>query len=156
MKALTRYPVGIPAVGVIICVAFLLTVTSCTVRLLPDYDASIADEIVKTSLMIDRFYSEMLELSRSGSDDRAYRNFSGDYIEIELALRSLYMKNSVRPLNKHSTRICEIALELWEKYRDEHKEDELISDGEIIINRRNFQDLFRSMLAAEEWKERGG
>ncbi len=134
--------------------AILLTAASCAVRLLPDYDASLAEEIVEASLMIDRFCADMLEFSRSGTEERAYHNFAGAYVEIELALRSLYLKNSVRPLNRHSTRICEIALDLWQEYRDEHKEDGSISDGEIIINRRYFQDLFKSMLAAEEWKER--
>jgi hypothetical protein len=136
------------------CVAILLTTSSCAIRLLPDYDATLAEEIIGASLEIDRFYSQMLEFHRSGTDERSYENFKDGYMEVELTLRSLYLKNEVRALNKHSIRICEIALELWEKYRDEHKEDNLISDGEIKINRRYFQDLFKAMLAAEEWKER--
>lgn len=130
----------------------LVSASSCSVRLLPDYDSSLAEDILKVSMDIDRFYSRMLELSVSGTDERAYQNFGSEYIEIELAIRSLYLRNSIRPLNKQSTRISEIALELWQKYKNEHKEDELISDGEIILNRTYMLDLFKTMLAAEEWK----
>jgi hypothetical protein len=151
MHVLTSH-INIRSAVFLCCVAVLLTTASCAIRLLPDYDATLAEEIIEAALKIDRFYSQMMELHQAGTDERSYENFKDGYMEIELALRSLYLKNEVRPLNKHSTRICEIALELWDKYRDEHKEDTLLSDGDIIINRRYFQDLFKAMLAAEEWK----
>jgi hypothetical protein len=44
-------------------------------------------------------------------------------------------------------------LELWVKYKEEHKEDNELSDGLIKLNRLTFSDLFYAMLVAEKAKE---
>ncbi|MCK5170786.1 MAG: hypothetical protein KAQ75_12990, partial [Bacteroidales bacterium] len=62
-------------------------------------------------------------------------------------------KNKVRPLNENSTRICEITLELWQKYKEEHRSDQTLSNGLIQLNRKTFSDLFFAMQVAEKGKE---
>ncbi len=84
--------------------------------------------------------------------DRMYSFFSPKYIDIEVDLNSILTKNKVRPLNKESTRIAEIALQLWEKYKQEHKTDNTLSDGLIRLNKKTFHDMFYAMQVAEEGK----
>jgi hypothetical protein len=125
-----------------------LTFVSCKVQLVSPYDDEIVQQIETTAKEIDRFYLEMLE-----GEIRTYSHFQKEYIDFEVELNSLLMKNKVKPLNEHSTRICEITLELWRKYKDEHKEDNALSDGLIKLNRKTFDDLFFAMLSAERGKQ---
>jgi hypothetical protein len=135
------------AFGLIICLS------GCKITLVPSYDAQIKEQIETTSKEIDRFYLNMMDKTTNTDGGRPYDQFSDGYINIEVELLSLLKKNRVRPLNTHSTRICEITLELWRKYKQEHKEDNGIPDGLIKLNMLAMSDLFYSMLIAEKGKE---
>ena len=121
---------------------------SCRVTYLPSYDAEISEKIYEVARQVDRFYLLMQENS-----ERNYRFYAEEYINIEAELNSLYLRNKVRPLNENSTRICEITLQLWQKYKDEHKTDKTVSDGLIKLNRKTFSDLFYAMQVAEKGKD---
>jgi len=131
----------------------LMTFYSCRVTLVPPYDAAIKEQIDETAKAVDKFYLLMLETTSNSGGGRAYQNFAEGYVEIEVELNSLLNKNRVRPLNENSTRICEITLQLWQKYKLEHKEDNSLPDGMIELNRKTFADLFYAMQVAEKAKE---
>ncbi len=127
--------------------------TACQVTFIPDYDQAIAAQIEETAKTVDRFYLMMLETTTAKDEGRSFDLFAEQYVNIEVELTSLYNKNKVRPLNENSTRICEITLELWQKYKEEHREDNSLSDGLIKLNRNTFEDLFYAMLVAERAKD---
>jgi hypothetical protein len=137
----------------IILILSFLSITSCRVTLVPGYDANISAQIDNTAKEVDKFYLTMLETTKTDSGGRAFEKFSQDYINIEVELNSLLTKNKIRPLNENSTQICEITLQLWLKYKAEHKTDNTLSDGLIILNRKTFSDLFYAMQVAEKGKE---
>ncbi len=130
-----------------------LALNSCKVTLLPSYDAGISEQIENTSKTVDKFYLSMLEFTSSENDGRVFDKFAREYVDIEVELNSLLTKNKIRPLNENSTRICEITLQLWIKYKEEHKTDNTLSDGLIKLNRKTFSDLFYAMRVAEEGKK---
>lgn len=134
---------------VLIFIAF----NSCSVTFLPSYDASIAEQIEKTTRQVDKFYLTMLETTTEEDNGRIYEKFAMQYVDIEVELYSLLNQNKVRPLNENSTRICEITLELWQKYKEEHKTDNTLSNGLIKLNMQTFSDLFFAMQVAEKGKE---
>ena len=125
---------------------------SCRVTFLPSYDASIAEQIETTTKQVDKFYLTMLETTTKENNGRSFEKFVNQYVDIEVELYSLLNQNKVRPLNENSTRICEITLELWQKYKEEHKTDNTLSDGLIKLNRQVFSDLFFAMQVAEKGK----
>ena len=151
MKTFFRAQLQTDRLILIIVLALLLE--GCRVTLVPDYDDSIAQEILKTAKRVDMFYLDILETTVNENGDRAYIKMVDSYVEIEVELASLLSKNKIRPLNENSIRICEITLELWVKYKEEHKEDNELSDGLIKLNRLTFSDLFYAMLVAEKAKE---
>ena len=151
MKTFFRPKLQTYLIYLIILLAFLSE--GCRVTLVPDYDDSIAQEILETAKRVDKFYLDMLETTVNENGDRAYNKMVDSYVEIEVELASLLSKNKIRPLNENSIRICEITLELWVKYKEEHKEDNELSDGLIKLNRLTFSDLFYAMLVAEKAKE---
>lgn len=131
----------------------IIALTSCKVTFIPGYDADISKQIENTAKSADKFYLSMLETTTATNDGRAFSKFSEQYVDIEVELNSLLNKNKIRPLNENSTRICEITLELWIKYKEEHKSDNSLSDGLIRLNRKTFSDLFFAMQVAEKAKE---
>ena len=130
--------------------AFLLVFASCKVQLVSNYDVELSNEINSTAKKVDNFYLTMQEIP---ADKRQFANFSSSYIDIEVDLNSLVTKNRVRPLNAESTRIAEITLKLWEKYKEEHKMDNTLSNGLIRLNKKTFSDMFYAMQVAEEGKK---
>jgi hypothetical protein len=131
----------------------LLILSACKVTFLPGYDATLSEQIGNCSKSIDKFYLSMLDTTSAEKGGRSYTQFSGQYVNIEVELNSLLNKNRIRSLNENSTRICEITLQLWIKYKAEHKADNTLSDGLIKLNRKTFSDLFYAMQVAEKGKE---
>lgn len=136
-----------------IAVFCILFSGGCKVTFVPGYDARISDQIVNIAKEVDKFYLSMLETTTAADSGRIYRNFAEQYVSIEVELNSLLIKNKIRPLNENSTRICEITIEMWIKYKEEHKKDDSLSDGLIRLNRKTFSDLFYAMQVAEKGKQ---
>jgi hypothetical protein len=132
--------------------ALFFGISGCKITLVPSYDAQLKEQIESTSKEIDRFYLNMMDMTSNTEGGRAYDQFREGYINIEVELLSLLNKNRVRPLNTHSTRICEITLQIWRKYKQEHKEDNAIPDGLIKLNMLAMNDLMYAMLIAEKGK----
>ena len=131
----------------------LFAISGCRVELVSDYDAELSEHIQATAKKVDLFYLTMKETSQNENEDRTYNEFAWAYAEVEAELNSLLQKNKIKPLNEHSTRICEIALTFWQDYKNEHKEYDEISDREIDLNRLYMQDIFYAMQVAEEGKK---
>lgn len=121
----------------------------CTVKYVADYDAATFEETIRVSKQIDRFYGELLETSVS---DRPYRKYVSRYIDIETELRSLHLRNTVRPLNSESEKIIENILALWQKYRQRHRQKDIYSDGNAKFERERLARMFISALNAETAK----
>jgi hypothetical protein len=131
--------------------ALLLALPGCKVQLLPDYDAGLVELIGQTARKVDYLYIMMAD-----TDDAAKRNYSHwveAYADIEADLGLLMLNSKAKPLNSHSVRICEITLELWQKYKKEHKQNDQLSNAAITLNRMYMADLFHAMLVAEKAKE---
>lgn len=99
----------------------VLLLCSCRVTFLPAYDAGISEQIDQVSKAVDKLYLSMLETTASENGGRTFEKFAAQYVDIEVEMNSLLNKNKIRPLNENSTRICEITLQLWIKYKQEHK-----------------------------------
>jgi hypothetical protein len=131
----------------------LFLILSCRVSFIPGFDATISGNIESTAKQVDKFYLSMLETTTELNNGRSYDMFTEKYVDIEVEINSLLNQNKIRPLNNNSVRICEITLELWQKYKNEHKTDNTLSNGLIQLNRKTFSDLFFAMQVAEKGKE---
>lgn len=130
----------------------ILALSSCKITLIPDYNEAIAKQIDNTAMSVDKFYLTMLETTTASGGERSFNNYARQYVDIEVELSSLLNKNKIRPLNENSVRICEITLQLWRKYKEEHKTKNSISNGIIKLNQKTFSDLFYAMQVAEKGK----
>lgn len=130
----------------------MLITSGCKVIFVPAYDSQIAAQIDETAKIVDKFYLSMLETTTIDNDGRAYTKFAEQYVVIEAELNSLLNKNKIRPLNQNSIRITEITLQLWQKYKEEHKVKNKLSDGLIKLDQKTFSELFYAMQVAEQGK----
>ena len=104
-----KFPKRYPIISFVI----LLTIfqVACRVTFVASYDAGVSEQIENIARTVDKFYLTMQETTQNDNNDREYSRYVEDYINIEVELNSLLNKNRVRPLNKESTRNCEIAVE---------------------------------------------
>ena len=135
---------------IVITVAFL---ASCRVTLVAPYDSRVSQKIEDIAQKVDKFYLTMLETTRNENNEREYSKFVDDYIDVEVELNSLLNMNRIRPLNKESTKNCQIAVDTWVKYKEKHKEKNTISNIDIELNRDFLRDLFTVIQIGEEVKK---
>jgi len=128
----------------------LICFTGCTVHYIPDYNASLSNEIVDVAKHVDAFYAHLLDTPDSL---RIYEKYSEAYTNIEVDLNSIIMRNQVRPLNKESTQIAKNSLNLWMKYKNEHKKNNGCKDVLINLHREDMAKMFNAMFNSEEAKQ---
>ncbi len=128
----------------------LLFVQGCTIKLVANYDANVAQEIINVSKQVDQFYGELIETAES---ERGYEKFKEKYIQIEVNIRALIVQNKARPLNEESISIAETTLAKWLKYKDAHKENNDYKSTLSKNHRKRFTRLFTAMSVAEEAKK---
>jgi hypothetical protein len=128
----------------------LISYSGCSVKLVSDYDQTTADELIRIAKEVDVFYGTMAELPDTA---REYSRFSKDYVEIESDIRSLVIRNKMRPLNEESIKISETILDEFMKYRTKHKEENIYKDTLIKLHRNRLLRLFTAMSVAEQAKQ---
>lgn len=140
-------------ISIVVILFGIISLASCKVTFVPSYDSNISGQIDNTSKKIDKFYLTLLETTSESDSGRVFDKFTNQYVDIEVELNSLLNKNKIRPLNENSTRISEITVGLWIKYKEEHRADNTISNGIIKLNRKTFSDLLYAMQVAEKAKD---
>jgi len=127
-----------------------LALSGCAAKFVADYDSATLEEILRLGKKVDKFYGEMLETPPA---ERGYAKYSQQYVDVEVDLRSLYVRNKARALNEESTRISEIILNFWIKYKDEHQQTDGYGDGKAQLDRERFTRLFIAAADAETAKK---
>lgn len=135
-----------------IFLSILLLLGSCRLTLLPPYEKELVQQIEIVEKKINKFYLEISEKTADKNGGRIFPNYVDRYISIETDLNLIYQKNRIRPLNQNSTRIAQITLEIWRKYKKEHRLKNHISDSEIMLNQTYLDNLFYIMQVAEKSK----
>lgn len=128
-------------------ISFAVVFSSCSVKLVADFDRETMDAILDAYTSFDMFYSALLI-----SNNRSYEEFKDDYIKLEGELSRLILRNKIRPLNEESTGIAKIIKDLFIKYRIEHRENDNYNDELLLLHRERFERLFTTMAVAESFK----
>ena len=134
-------------------ILIMLFFSACRIILVPNYDDKIAVQIENVSKSIDKFWLTMLEMTTEANDGRAYSKFVEQYITIEVELQSLLNKNKMRVKNENSVKICEKTISLFEKYKNEHKQANTISDTDIKLNLNNMRRMLNPLMISEKAKK---
>ena len=130
-----------------------LLFSACKVLFVPKYDDKIAEQIEYVTKSVDRLYLTMLETSTEANGERAYSKFAEQYIAIEIELQSLLNKNKARTKNEETVKICEETISMFEKYKNEHKKENSISDADIKLNLEYLRGILYPLMISEQAKK---
>ena len=75
---------------------FALIFSSCSVSLVPDYNATIYQKIIATAARNDRLYIDLLQ---ADTTHRAFSQYAKIYAGIETSIQSIYLQYQARANN---------------------------------------------------------
>ncbi|AMR32710.1 hypothetical protein A0256_15405 [Mucilaginibacter sp. PAMC 26640] len=116
------------------------------VVLVPDYSAGIEAEIVNGAMLNDKLY---LDLADAQPSKREYIDFSERYSSVEAVINSIQLKNEIRQKNTDMLAIINNLKAAFTKYRDEHKKNNTLSDGEVKADQAFIKAFWKPLLIAE-------
>jgi len=130
-----------------VLLSFLL-IQGC--RLIAPYDEKTEEATFVSARAVDKFYGDLLETK---DDERDYFKYSEKYVEIEVQLNALVLRNKVRDLNEDSTDIAARILKLWRKYKKRHEDKNTYKTGVAKLDRDRFERMFSYAVRAEGAKK---
>jgi hypothetical protein len=132
--------------------AFLFAIiflAGCKVTLVPDNDMVIQQQITDAAKANDKIY---LELLNAPLDKRSFRDYEKEYLEVELEINSIKLKNEARKNNKEMLEIVKLLHDHFVKYKDEHKAraDKPLTDAMIKDYETDISAFWKALYFAEK------
>ena len=131
--------------------AFLLKLVlqSCSINMIAEFDQ---DSLEMTRLLakrVDYFYTR---LSYQDEIDRSYDKYESIYLDIEVSLNELHLRQESRRLNEFSLTQVNILRNLWKEDRIYHKKNNTLSDFIIKRHSGQFNRVFLAIIQGEQSK----
>lgn len=123
----------------------LVLLIGCRVQFVPEYSATIYDQIVNGAKANDKLYLSMIA---SGENPIPYSKYSEGYVEIATEINSIRLKNLQREKNGSMLAIIDTLRNNFQRYENEHKGND-ISPGEARVNQAFMQGFWLPLLKAE-------
>jgi len=132
-----------------ILAAMLLLLNACALNQISDYDVRSMNQMQLVAKKVDYFYAQ---ISYQPKEKRTYSQSAKQYLEIEVDLNALKLRQQARPTNELTLKQVEIAQTLWSEDRKSHQKKDTISDFIIKRHRQQFSRVFLAMIKGEESK----
>jgi hypothetical protein len=129
--------------------ALLLFLNACAINQISNYDQKSMDQMELVAMKVDRFF---VGLSYTPKSERKYQKYASNYLDIEVELNALKLRQQVRATNDLTLKQVEIAQMLWSEDRKSHQKKDTISDFIIKRHRQQFNRVFLAMIKGEESK----
>lgn len=123
-----------------------LLLSACSMQIISDYDQASLNKMMQVSSRIDGFY---LRLMYQPKEERSYKQFNSQYIDIEVELNALRRMQEYRPMNELTLKQVDIAIDLWLQDKKAHQEKDTVSDFIIKRHREQFTQVFDAMITGE-------
>lgn len=123
------------------------SMAGCSVSLVPEYSATLEQQITTGSKMNDKLY---LDLLNAEPDARNFQDFAKQYSEVEAEINSIRLKNEIRKNNADMLKTIDNLRTAFITYKNEHKAKKPpLTDGEIIIYNSTIKGFWLPLLTAE-------
>lgn len=124
--------------------------SGCSVQLVSDYDHQSQQQMMNVAKQVERFY---LELALQPVEKRSYQVSSKGYIQIDVELSALLLRQKVRELNELTTKQVTMTQTMWQQDQLTHRKNNTISDFIIKRRRAQYQRVFLAMVRGEQMKQ---
>ncbi len=120
---------------------------SCRVSFVPDYDASVEQQIIDGAKANDKIYLELL----ADSVDRTYAKYAQEYTEVHAEINSIDLKILASKHPKDMHMLDSLLLVHFVKYRDDHKQAKKpFSNAMIIDYQADIRAFWLALLKSEQ------
>ena len=131
----------------ILVLFFGCLLSSCSVTLVPEYNASLYQQIVTTAARNDRLY---IDLMQADTAHRAFSQYAKRYAALEASIQSINLQYQARANNSVFLPILENIQTLFLKYKEEHKQHTApLTQAEIKVYQTYTRDYWKPLLIAE-------
>jgi hypothetical protein len=124
----------------------ILSLSSCYVKLVPDYSEAIENQIIETQKENQKMYLELLE---KPEDKRTYTGVTKEYMNIESSINSILFQYQSREKNEDFVKMARLLKDNFIQYKKEHKDKKTLSDGEITLYISYINGFWQPLLTAE-------
>ena len=124
----------------------ILSLSSCYVKLVPDYSEAIENQIIETQKENQEMYLELLE---KPEDKRTYTSVTKEYLNIESNINSILFQYQSRDKNEDFVKMAKLLKDNFIQYKKEHKDKETLNDGEIALYISYINGFWQPLLTAE-------
>jgi hypothetical protein len=128
----------------------VLASVSCRVSLIADRDEVFVNRVLETARKVDLLY---LQLMSADSAHLKYANFAEAWNNTEVEIRQLRLMAEAHPLNRESSQICNLLLETFTRYKNQHQKADIYSPALLPIHRDRLAEYFIALLSVEKAKE---
>ncbi len=127
----------------------LLLLNACAINQISDYDQKSMDQMESVAMKVDYFFTELSYMPKT---QRTYESSKSQYIDIDVELNALKLRQQIRTTNELTLKQVEIAQTLWREDRLSHQKKDTISDFIIKRHRKQFNRVFLAMITGEDSK----
>ena len=131
----------------IVFVVFWLS--ACSMSLVSQHDSLSQEHMLEVSKKIEALYLALLSAPK---EQRDYPLFQQSYLDIQVELSSLKLRQAMRANNALTLRQVETAITLWDQDMQQHKDKNTVSDFILQRHRQQYQALFIAMIKGEQAK----
>lgn len=135
------------------CLLLVLVVSgglfACSTSLISDQDPKSLNIMEAVAENVDYMYTKM---SYMPVNTRNYNKFSNYYLEIEVKLNALKIRQEMRVMNELTLKQVNIVLQLWRQDRIKHQTKDTLSDFLLKRHKKQYQRLFTTLIKAESAK----
>jgi hypothetical protein len=124
----------------------IISLVSCRVTLVPEYNAKLEEDISKAAKANDKLYIDLLDAS---PEKRVYDIYKERYNDIESDINSIQLKNEARNNNEDFLKIIKNIKEGFTEAKKYHKDNKTLSDGEIKAYQATISGLWKPLYIAE-------
>jgi hypothetical protein len=115
------------------------------------FDSRTEESAFQAARLIDDFFSRLVD---SPANQSSFDSFREDYRKIEIELRQLKLRNSVRPLNNISTQEVAILTKMWHDLKEHHQKQGYLGSTFVELKQEQLTEAFSIILELEESKPR--
>ena len=130
----------------VVLIAFFIALSGCKVALLPPYNAELENQIVNAAKLTDKLYLSIID---APIDKKLYSDYAEKYLEIEVEINSILLKNETRPKNADFIVIIKNLQDHFKQYKNDHKIKNKLSDAELLIYNEELKGFWKPLVIAE-------
>lgn len=133
-----------PKLIVLIFLGVLLN--SCSVHLVPQYNADMEEQIKNGAKMSDRLYLQMIT---AAPEARFFNMYEEKYLDVQVEINSILFQDEIRPKANDILISMQKLRDYFVKAMEDHRNKKTLSIGELTIYHEQLQAFWRPVLIEE-------